>query len=169
MRVQTGRGESSGQSASRGPCSEPPEWRTASGWRIPTLKCRRHGSARNYAAGARNRRSLSLGGVTIRVRGLTFELRDAVYAQAGVRSQARRLIRSGWWRVHVNGPEPREYAGAHVSDSVEYRARVPPVVTGKSDLRTDTAFPARSPKTNYPAEGRQGGGLRISAWYPPRS
>src|SRR6266567_404598 len=130
--VQTGRGESSGQSARRGPCSEPPEWRTASGWRIPTLKCRRPGSARNYAAGARDPRSLSLGGVTIRVRGLKFELLDAVHAQARVRSQARRLIRGGCRRVHVNSPEPCEYAGADVSDSVEYRARVAPVVTGKA-------------------------------------
>src|SRR6266568_8693432 len=88
-------------------------------------------------------------GVTIRVRGLTFELLDAVHAQARVRSQARRLIRGGCRRVPVNSPEPCEYAGADVSDSVEYRAPVPPVVTGKSDLRTILTFPARSPKTNY--------------------
>ena len=93
------------------------------------------------------------------MRGLTFELLNAVHAQAGVRSQARRLIRGGCGRVYLNGPEPREYAGAHVSASVEYRARIPLVVPGKIELRTDTAFPARSPKTHYRAEGRQGGGF----------
>src|SRR6266540_2691173 len=81
------------------------------------------------------------------------------HASLSVRSQARRLIRGGCGRVYLNGPEPREYAGAHVSASVEYRARIPLVVPGKIELRTDTAFPARSPKTHYRAEGRQGGGF----------